>query len=200
MYAIYLHRRLVTGFYRSGVYVCVQCVSPNFTTVDCWNSLRHTTILDKVTFPLIDKVALIKKSPYSRCDKTLKHGENNSPLHINKIKVFRKTIIACWGFRPYHAQDWQRVSVCNQTRMVRWNILLGITHVYMLPISNIQQKQNATGRQTGRIVTSLWTFVLGARPPPQDLVPKQKLRRLGFRFILKGTYEIGVISSNMNWI
>ena len=47
MYAIYLHRRLVTGFYRSGVYVYVQCVCPNFTTVDCWNSLRHTTILDK---------------------------------------------------------------------------------------------------------------------------------------------------------
>ena len=73
-----------------------------------------------------------------------------------------------------------------------WNILLGITHVYMLLSSNIQQEQNATGRQTGRIVTSLWTFVLGARPPPQDLVPKQKLRKLGFLFILKGTYEIGV--------
>ena len=31
-------------------YVYAQCVCPNFTTVDCWNSsssLRHTTILDK---------------------------------------------------------------------------------------------------------------------------------------------------------
>ena len=73
-YPIFHHKIFDKNHYK----ISVPCSGGRFGTIGSASSIMtihiYIYIFSFCYFPLLDKVALIKKSPYSRSDKTLKHG------------------------------------------------------------------------------------------------------------------------------